>query len=151
MARKIVITSGKGGAGKTTVCCNLGIALARRSLRVLLVDLDMGLNNLDVTMQMETKVVYDLVDVVENRCRPQQALIQDDTEPTLYVMPSCHNPKRQVGVDAIKKVLGRLNDTFDYILIDCPAGIDVGFRRAVGCADEAIVVVTPHKIGRAHV
>ena len=144
MARKIVITSGKGGAGKTTVCCNLGIALARRSLRVLLVDLDMGLNNLDVTMQMETKVVYDLVDVVENRCRPQQALIQDDTEPTLYVMPSCHNPKRQVGVDAIKKVLSRLNDTFDYILIDCPAGIDVGFRRAVGCADEAIVVVTPH-------
>lgn len=144
MARKIVVTSGKGGAGKTTVCANLGIAIARRSQRVLLMDMDIGLNNLDVVMRVENKVVYDFIDVVENRCRPSQALIQDDYEPTLYVMPSCHNAKRQITADAVKKVVGRLNDSFDYILIDCPAGIDGGFRRAISVADEAIVVVTPH-------
>ncbi len=144
MARKIVVTGGKGGVGKTTVCANLGIALARMSHRVLLMDLDIGLNNLDVVMQVEDKVVFDLVDVVENRCRPSQAFIQDASEPTLYVMPSCHLAKRQISVDQIKKVVGRLEDNFEYILIDCPAGIDSGFRRAVACADEAIIVVTPH-------
>ena len=144
MARKIVVTSGKGGVGKTTVCANLGIALARKSLRVLLMDLDIGLNNLDVVMHVEDKVVFDFVDVVECRCRPSQALIQDENEPTLYVMPSCHLAKRQINADAVKKVVDRLNDNFDYILIDCPAGIDGGFRRAIACADEAIVVVTPH-------
>ena len=144
MARKIVVTSGKGGVGKTTVCANLGIALAKKSLRVLLMDLDIGLNNLDVVMQVEDKVVFDFVDVVENRCRPSQALIQDANEPTLYVMPSCHLAKRQITVDQVRKVVNRLDDNFDYILIDCPAGIDSGFRRATYCADEAIVVVTPH-------
>lgn len=144
MARKIVVTSGKGGVGKTTVCANLGIALAKRSLRVLLMDLDIGLNNLDVVMQVEDKVVFDFVDVVENRCRPSQALIQEPTEPTLYVMPSCHLAKKQITTDAVKKVVNRLADNFDYVLIDCPAGIESGFRRAVCCADEAIVVVTPH-------
>ena len=144
MARKIVVTSGKGGVGKTTVCANLGLALAKRSLRVLLMDLDIGLNNLDVVMQVEDKVVFDFVDVVENRCRPSQALIQDANEPTLYVMPNCHLAKRQITADAVKKVVDRLSDTFDFVLIDCPAGIESGFRRAVTCADEAIVVVTPH-------
>lgn len=144
MARKIVVTSGKGGVGKTTVCANLGIALAKQSLRVLLMDLDIGLNNLDVVMQVEDKVVFDFVDVVENRCRPSQALIQDSREPTLYVMPSCHLAKRQISVDQVRKVVGRLDDNFDYILIDCPAGIESGFRRAIATADEAIVVVTPH-------
>lgn len=144
MARKIVVTSGKGGVGKTTICGNLGIALAKKSLRVLLMDLDIGLNNLDVVMQVEDKVVFDLVDVVENRCRPTQALIQDNSEPTLYVMPSCHLAKRQISVDQVKKVVTRLDDNFDYILIDCPAGIESGFRRAIAAADEAIVVVTPH-------
>lgn len=144
MARKIVVTSGKGGVGKTTVCANLGIALARRSARVLLMDMDLGLNNLDVVMRVENKVVYDFVDVVENRCRATQALIQDECEPTLYVMPSCHNAKRQITSDAVKKVVGRLSDNFDYILVDCPAGLDVGFRRAISVADEAIIVVTPH-------
>ena len=107
MARKIVITGGKGGVGKTTVCANLGIALAHRSKRVLLIDLDMGLNNLDVAMQVEDKVVFDLVDVVENRCRPSQAFIQDVLEPTLYVMPSCHLAKRQVTAEQIKRVVSR--------------------------------------------
>ena len=144
MARKIVVTSGKGGVGKTTVCGNLGVALAKKSLRVLLMDLDIGLNNLDVVMQVEDKVVFDFVDVVENRCRPSQALIQDPNEPTLYIMPSCHLAKRQITTDQVKKVVNRLDDNFDFILIDCPAGIETGFRRAVCCADEAIVVVTPH-------
>ncbi len=144
MARKIVVTGGKGGVGKTTVCANLGIALAKRSHRVLLMDLDIGLNNLDVVLQVEDKVVFDFVDVVENRCRPSQAYIQDGEFPTLYVMPSCHLAKRQISADQVKKVIGRLEDNFDYILLDCPAGIDSGFRRAIACADEAIVVVTPH-------
>ncbi len=147
MARIIVITSGKGGAGKTTICANLGLALARKNLRVLLMDLDIGLNNLDVVMNVEDKVVYDLIDVVENRCRPSQAFIQDDEEPTLYVMPSCKIAKRQVSSDAVKKVIRRVSDSFDYVLVDCPAGLDVGFRRAVNCANEAIVVVTPHLSG----
>ena len=144
MARKIVVTGGKGGVGKTTVCANLGIALAHRSHRVLLMDLDIGLNNLDVVMHVEDKVVFDLVDVIENRCRPSQAFIQDIAEPTLYIMPSSHLAKRQITADQIKKVVSRLDDNFEFILIDCPAGIDNGFRRAVACADEAILVVTPH-------
>lgn len=147
MARKIVITSGKGGAGKTTVCANLGIALAKKSQRVLLMDLDIGLNNLDVLMRVENKAVYDLIDVVEGRCRPGQALIQDENEPTLYVMPSNHRAKRPVTPDVVARVTDRLSDSFNYVLIDCPAGIDSGFRRAVNCADEAIVVVTPHASG----
>lgn len=144
MARKIVITSGKGGVGKTTLCANLGIALAQKSLRVALLDFDMGLNNLDVAMNVDQRVVFDLIDVVEGRCRVRQALIQDINEPTLYIMPSCHQARRIVTVDMAKKVIQRMEDSFDYILIDCPAGIDSGFRRAVSCADEAIVVVTPH-------
>lgn len=147
MARIIVVTSGKGGAGKTTLCVNLGLALARKNLRVLLMDLDIGLNNLDVVMGVEDKIIYDFIDVVENRCRPSQAFIQDDCEPTLYVMPSCKVAKRQVSCDAVKKVINRVRDSFDYVLIDCPAGLDVGFRRAVSAAGEAIVVVTPHLSG----
>lgn len=147
MARIIVVTSGKGGSGKTTLCANLGIALARKNVRVLLMDLDIGLNNLDVVMNVEDRVVYDLIDVVENRCRPSQAFIQDDVEPTLYVMPSCKVARRQVSCDAVKKVISRVSDSFDYVLIDCPAGLDIGFRRAVNCASEAIVAVTPHLSG----
>lgn len=147
MARKIVITSGKGGAGKTTVCANLGLALANRSQRVLLMDFDLGLNNLDVVMQVEDKIIYDFVDVVEGRCRPGQATIQSEQEPTLYVMPSCHSLRRQITYDVVKRVISRLDESYDYILVDCPAGIDGGFRRAVCCVDEAIVVVTPHLSG----
>ena len=147
VARIIVVTSGKGGAGKTTLCANLGLALARKNLRVLLMDLDIGLNNLDVVMNVEDRVVYDLIDVVENRCRPSQAFIQDPYEQTLYVMPSCKVARRQVLSESVKKVISRVSDSFDYVLIDCPAGLDVGFRRAVNAANEAIVVVTPHLSG----
>ncbi len=144
MARKIVVTSGKGGVGKTTVTANLGLALARKSLRVALMDFDMGLNNLDVAMKVDEKIVFDLIDVAEGRCRVKQALIQDVNEPTLFIMPSCHTARRQITVDAVKKIIAKMEDSFDYILIDCPAGIDSGFRRAASCADEALVVVTPH-------
>lgn len=147
MARRLVVTGGKGGTGKTTICANLGIALAKKNLRVLLVDFDLGLNNLDVAMGIEHKVVYDFVDVAEGRCRGAQALVQDAFEPTLFTMPSGHLAKRPISVDLANKVVSRLADSFDYILIDCPAGVDSGFRRAVGCANESIVVVTPHLAG----
>lgn len=145
MARKIVITSGKGGVGKTTICANLGVALARFNKRVALVDVDLGLNNLDVVMGVENKVVFDIVDVIENKCRVKQALIQDINYPNLYIMPSAHSyNKSQVTAESVKKVILMLDEMFDFVLIDCPAGIDEPFKRAVFGADEALVVVTPH-------
>jgi len=145
MARKIVITSGKGGVGKTTVCANLGLHLAEMGLRVVMLDVDIGLNNLDVIMGVENKVVFDLVDVIENKCRSKQALIQDFYISNLYTLPSVHsyNASRVTG-EGIKQVIAGLDVFFDYILIDCPAGVDAPFHRAVYGADEAIVVVTPH-------
>lgn len=145
MTRKIVITSGKGGVGKTTVCANLGCHLSMLGLRVALVDIDFGLNNLDVVMGLENKVVYDIVDVIEGRCRAKQALVQDREYKNLYVLPSSRNSERyDVSGQNVKMVLNSLSPTFDYILIDCPAGIGAGFHRAVSCADEGIVVTTPH-------
>lgn len=145
MARRIVITSGKGGVGKTTVCANLGYALARNGLSVLMLDLDMGLNNLDVVMGMENKIVYDVVDVVEGRCRAKQALVQDFVLPKLYLLPSIQQCcAKKIEYESIDKILNELEFMFDYILIDCPAGVDYGFVRAVSLAREAIVVTTPH-------
>jgi len=144
VARKIVVTSGKGGVGKTTLTANLGAALAERNLRVALLDFDMGLNNLDVAVKVDKNVVFDLIDVVEGRCRLRQALIAVPDFPALYVMPSSHDAKRVISIDAVKKLIAKMEDGFDYVLIDCPAGMETGFRRAVGCADEAIVVCTPH-------
>ena len=144
MARKIVLTSGKGGVGKTTVCANLGMALANRSQRVVAVDLDVGLNNLDVALGLDNRVVFDLVDVLENRCRIKQALLKVDNVPTFFVMPSCHQSVRMFTCENVKRIIQRLDEQFDYVLIDCPAGMDAGFIRAVNCADEALVVCTPH-------
>lgn len=145
MARKIVITSGKGGVGKTTVTANLGAALAQMGFRVVLMDVDIGLNNLDVVMGVENKVVYDLIDVIEGRCRPKQALIQDEHYPSLYIMPSSHAyDKSSISGQNIKLLVERLAPSFDYILLDCPAGIELGFHRAVAAVDEALVVTTPH-------
>ncbi|MBQ8749369.1 MAG: septum site-determining protein MinD [Clostridia bacterium] len=143
MARKIVITSGKGGVGKTTICANLGNNLANNGYKVVVMDLDIGLNNLDVVLGVESKVVFDVFDVLHNRCRARQALIQDSQNPYLFIMPSNHTNMKLSKSD-IKKVVGELDEFFDYILIDCPAGIEDGFHRAVSVADEAIVVVTPH-------
>lgn len=145
MARKIVITSGKGGVGKTTTVAALGKKLAQNGARVVLIDVDIGLNNLDVIMGLDSKVIYDLCDVIENRCRLKQALVQDNEEPLLYVLPSNHIfTSKVISSINIKNIVDELQEYFDFILIDCPAGIDKGFHRAVYCADEAIVITTPH-------
>ncbi len=145
MARKIVITSGKGGVGKTTVTANLGMALASLGQRVCLVDIDFGLNNLDVVLGLENKVAYDISDVLEGRCRIKQALVQCSDKKNLYVLPSgsCDCAARISG-QSIKLLIENISPLFDYVLFDCPAGIDVGFHRAVSCADEALVVTTPN-------
>lgn len=143
MARKIVLTSGKGGVGKTTVCANLGVQLAKRGKRVVMLDADVGLNNLDVLMGIENKVVYDVFDVLEGRCRLKQALIEDMFLSNLYVLPSSHTTEgSKMGSAQFRHIVDSLR-SFDYILIDCPAGISEGFHRAVSAASEAYVVVTP--------
>ncbi|MBO5909960.1 MAG: septum site-determining protein MinD [Clostridia bacterium] len=145
MSRVIVITSGKGGVGKTTVCANLGLNLSKKKYRVCVVDMDIGLNNLDVVLGMENRVLYSMQDVLDGKCRLVQALIQDNTYSSLYLLSSgnlVHN--LAIRPEYIKAVFNDLKATFDYILIDCPAGIDAGFNRAVICAEEAIVVTTPH-------
>lgn len=144
VARKIVITSGKGGVGKTTATANIGWALARLGERVVLIDTDFGLNNLDVVMGVENKVVYDIGDVLDGRCRLKQALISDNNLSNLFVLPSGNRKDGGfISGQQIKLLIEGLDKVFDYILIDCPAGIDVGFHRAVACADEALVVATP--------
>lgn len=144
MAKKIVITSGKGGVGKTTVTANLGRAIANLGYRVALVDVDFGLNNLDVVMGLENKIVYDIADVVEGRCRVKQALIQDNYRKNLYILPSSSiESYSHLSGQNIKLLLEGITNVFDYILIDCPAGIDVGFHRAVSCSDGALIVTTP--------
>jgi len=145
MIRKIVVTSGKGGVGKTTVVCGLGYTLAKLGYKTLLIDMDFGLNNLDVLMGIENKIVYDIIDVLEGKCLPKQALIQDFFESNLYIFPSTHGfCKVKFGANELIQIMGELERYFDFILIDCPAGIDGGFRRAVDCANEYIVITTPH-------
>ena len=145
MSRVIVLTSGKGGVGKTTVTANLGRHLANKNYRVCMVDMDIGLNNLDVVMNMEDRVVYTMMDIIENRCRVREALIQDDYFPLLYLLSSGGlNRNLSITISQIKQIIFELQTIFDFILIDCPAGIDAGFKRAVSCADEALVVTTPH-------
>ncbi len=144
MARKIMVTSGKGGVGKTTVCCNLAVQLARRGLRVIVCDLDFGLNNVDVLFGMENLANYDLIDVVEGNCRARQALVKHPRYSTLYTLTSNRIPESCVSPQAVKLVLETLSPQFDFILLDCPAGVGAGFRRAAACAEEAILVTTPH-------
>ena len=145
MARKIVITSGKGGVGKTTITANLGARLAGLGFRVAIIDADIGLNNLDAVMGIENSVMFDLLDVLEGRCRLKQALLQDKRFPLLYVLPSTHfSPNAKIDATKLKGIVDNLDYNFDYILLDCPAGIEYGFHRAVFCANEAIIVVTPH-------
>ena len=142
--KSIVITSGKGGVGKTTVTAGLGRALAALGNRVVLMDADFGLNNLDVVMGLENRVVYDIADVINNRCRVRQALVESDVR-NLFLLPSAHGYLgEKVTAQNLKIILNSLAVTFDYTLIDCPAGIEAGFKRAVSAADRAIVVTTPH-------
>lgn len=145
MARRIVITSGKGGVGKTTVAVNLSAQLAKKGNRVVLCDADFGLNNVDVSAGVEGLVTYDIVDVIEGRCRAKQALVRHPQYSNLFILTSSHSaPERYVSPQAVKVVLDGIAPLFDFIIIDCPAGIDEGFHRAVATADEAIVVTSPH-------
>ncbi len=145
MARKIVITSGKGGVGKTTVAVQLAAQLAKKGQRVVLCDADFGLNNVDISAGVENLVTYDIIDVIEGRCRAKQALVKHPKYANFYILTSSHSaPERYVSPQAVKLVLDGLSPLFDFIFIDCPAGIDDGFHRAVATADEAIVVTSPH-------
>lgn len=144
MSQVIVVTSGKGGVGKTTTTANIGTALSIQGKKVVLLDADIGLRNLDIVMGLENRIVYNLVDVVEGRCRLKQALIKDKRYDGLYLLPAAQtHDKDAVTPEQIKKLCDNLREEFDYIIVDCPAGIEQGFKNAVAGADRAIVVTTP--------
>lgn len=144
MHNVIVITSGKGGVGKTTTVANLGTGLAKEGKKVVMIDTDIGLRNLDVVLGLENRIVYDLVDVVEGTCKVKQALIKDKRYDGLYLLPAAQTrDKMAVSPEQMKKVVAELEADFDYILIDCPAGIEQGFKNAIAGAKSAIVVTVP--------
>lgn len=143
MGEVIVITSGKGGVGKTTTTANLGSALAMQGKKVVLIDTDIGLRNLDVVMGLENRIVYDIVDVVEEKCKLRQALIKDKRFEELFLLPAAQTrDKSAVNEDQMRELTSKLKEEFDYILIDCPAGIEQGFKNAIAGANRAIVVTT---------
>lgn len=143
-ARIITITSGKGGVGKTTTTANLAVSLALLGQRVVAVDTDIGLRNLDVVMGLENRVVYDLVDIVEGRCRLRQALIRDKRLSELYLLPAAQTrDKTAVSPAQMVDICNQLRPDFDFVLIDSPAGIEQGFQNAVAGADEILIVTTP--------
>ena len=143
-ARVITITSGKGGVGKTTGVANLGVSLAQEGRRVIVVDADIGLRNLDVVMGLENRIVYDIVDVVEGTARLQQALIRDKRLPELHLLPAAQTrDKTAITPQQMAALCDELRQESDFVLIDSPAGIEQGFQNAVEGADEAIIVTTP--------
>lgn len=142
--RIIVITSGKGGVGKTTTTANLAVALANEGHRVVAIDGDVGLRNLDVIMGLENRIVYTLVDVIEGTCRLNQAMIRDKRIDNLYMIPTAQSrTKDAVSSEQMLEICSQLRSEFDFVLIDSPAGIEAGFRNAAAGADEALVVTTP--------
>ena len=144
MSEVIVITSGKGGVGKTTTSANLGSALASLGKSVAMIDADIGLRNLDVVLGLENRIVYDLVDVVEGYCRLKQALIKDKRFDGLYLLPAAQTKdKTAVTPEQMRELTEELKEEFDYVLIDCPAGIEQGFRNAIAGANRAVIVTTP--------
>ena len=144
MGEVIVITSGKGGVGKTTTTANIGAGLSKFDKKVVVIDTDLGLRNLDVVMGLENLIVYNLVDVIEGTCRLKQALIRDKRYENLLSVPSAQTKdKTAISPGQMKKLTSQLKDEFDYILLDCPAGIEQGFQNAIAGADRAIVVTTP--------
>lgn len=144
MSEIIVVTSGKGGVGKTTTTANIGAGLARLGKKVIIVDTDLGLRNLDVVMGMENRIVYNLIDVIEGNCRLKQALIRDSRFEELYLLPSAQTrDKTAISPEQMRKLTDDLRDLFDYVILDCPAGIEQGFKNAIAGADRAIVVTTP--------
>ena len=144
MSEVIVVTSGKGGVGKTTTSANVGSGLALSGKKVVLVDADIGLRNLDVVLGLENRIVYNIVDVVEGNCRVSQALIRDKKNQNLYLLPAAQTrDKDAVNTDQMKKLTDELRTEFDYIIIDSPAGIEQGFKNAIAAADRALIVTTP--------
>lgn len=144
LGRTIVVTSGKGGVGKTTVTANLGMSLAKRGARVCLIDTDTGLRNLDLVLGLESRITFDLIDVARGECRLEQALIHDRREPNLYFMPTSQRCEKSALTPAdLLTVVSALRDRFDFVLVDSPAGIEEGFQTAIAGADQALVVVHP--------
>ncbi|MDQ0090863.1 septum site-determining protein MinD [Paenibacillus anaericanus] len=144
MGEAIVVTSGKGGVGKTTTSANIGTALALQGKKVCLVDTDIGLRNLDVVMGLENRIVYDLIDVAEGRCRLNQALVKDKRFDELYMLPAAQTKdKNAISPEQVKDIILELKKEYEYVIIDCPAGIEQGFKNAIAGADQAIVVTTP--------
>ena len=144
MTRIIVITSGKGGVGKTTVTANLGMVLAKMGHRVALIDGDFGLRNLDLLLGLENRVIYTAVEVLAGECRLDQALVRDKRQPGLVLLPATQNRKAEmITPNHMKWMIGELAPQFDFVLIDSPAGIEMGFKNAIAAAQEAIIVTTP--------
>lgn len=144
MGEAIVITSGKGGVGKTTTTANIGTALALSDKKVCLIDTDIGLRNLDVLMGLENRIIYNLVDVAQGRCGLNAALIRDKRFECLHVLPAAQTvDKTSINPKQMKQIVDELKQDYDYILIDCPAGIERGYKNAVAGADKSIVVTTP--------
>jgi len=144
MGEVLVITSGKGGVGKTTATANIGTALAMNGNKVVLVDADIGLRNLDVVMGLENRIVYDIVDVVEGVCRLRQALIKDKRYDGLFLLPAAQTrDKTAVSPAQMQELAGKLKQEFDFVIFDCPAGIEQGFKNAIAGAENAIVITTP--------
>jgi len=145
MGETIVFTSGKGGVGKTTTIANIGAGLSRLDKKVVMLDTDMGLRNLDVVMGLEDQINYNLLDLLENKCRLNQALIRDKRFENLYMIPAS---LKTISLEKYEKafsiLMNHLKSEFDYCLIDCPAGIDQGFHFATSVADRAIILTTPH-------
>jgi len=142
--RVITITSGKGGVGKTTTTANLGVALGKLGHRVVVIDTDIGLRNLDVVMGLQNRIIYDIVDLVEGRCRLRQALIRDRQVEELYLLPAAQSrDKSAVSPADMVRICDQLRGDCDFVLIDSPAGIELGFRNAIAAADEFILVATP--------
>jgi len=144
MSRIIVITSGKGGVGKTTCTANLGMALAQRGHKIAVVDADFGLRNLDLLLGLENRIVFTTVEVLAGECRLEQALVKDKRHPNLVLLPAAQNrTKDAVTPDQMKQLISTLAESYDYILVDSPAGIEMGFQNATAAAKEALIVTTP--------
>jgi septum site-determining protein MinD len=144
MTRIIVITSGKGGVGKTTSTANLGMALAKLGRSVAVIDADFGLRNLDLLLGLENRIVYTAVEVISGECRLEQALVKDKRQPRLVLLPAAQNRmKDAINAEQMKQLVAMLAEKYDYILIDSPAGIEQGFQNAIAAAKEGIIVTTP--------
>lgn len=144
MSRVIVITSGKGGVGKTTITANLGTAIAQLGNKVCLIDADFGLRNLDLLLGLEQRVVYTIIDVLAGECSLEKALVRDKRTEGLHLLPAAQNRNKEaISPEQMKDIISKLSSSFDFVLVDCPAGIEGGFRNAIAAANEALIVTTP--------